>query len=45
MEKEKKRQGRFIESVQKMRKTVEKVNEDCSLRELWRWVKTLPECP
>lgn len=42
LEKINKRQSKFIDSVQSMRRAVEKTNEQCSLKQLWRWLKMLP---
>ena len=42
MEKTNKKQNKFIESVQGMRKTLQNTSEECNLKQLWRWVKSLP---
>lgn len=39
---QRKREDKFIHSIQKMRLLMEG-GEECSLKELWRWIKALPQ--
>jgi hypothetical protein len=38
-----KREEKFIQSIFKMRRLMDNLEEDCSLKELWRWIKHLPQ--
>ena len=42
LERENKVKSKFIESVYDMRRKLEGTTEDCSLKDLWRWLKKLP---
>lgn len=37
-----KKEEKLIQSIFKMRRMLIKTEEDCSLKELWRWIKQLP---
>jgi hypothetical protein len=40
---QRKREDKFIHSIQKMRMLMDGAEDECSLKELWRWIKALPQ--